>query len=95
MLAAQGLTIANGGQITSATLASGNGGPVTVAAGSLIIDGQGYGLFTGISVDALLGSGNAGSVTVSAGSLIIEGGPRWRRDVSTYGGQREMQARCG
>ena len=60
------LHIANGGIIGSDTTGAGSAGAVRVAAGSIFMDGQNSGVFTGISSDARTGSqGDGGSVEVT------------------------------
>jgi filamentous hemagglutinin family protein len=79
------LAIVNAAQITSDTFSSGNGGDVTVTAGSILIDGENTFEVTGISslaeFDALVGNdvtdvtGHAGAVKVtSAGNITLTNG---------------------
>jgi len=70
------LDIGSGGQISTDTFSSGNGGNVTIQAGSLNIDGSPtLGLVTGIGAQSDVGAtGNAGNVTVNvAGAITILG----------------------
>ena len=63
------LELLNGAEISSGTSAKGNAGSVFVQAGQMTIDGQGNGLFTGISSQAnLYSTGNAGNVQVQINS---------------------------
>ena len=70
------LAMLNGGQISSSTFSSGDAGSVKVTAGSIVIDRQQGGFFTGISSDTNNGVGHAGRVAVAAhGDLsILQGG---------------------
>ncbi len=69
------LLISNGGQISAGTAGSGDGGSVTIAAGSVVLDGTGATLPTGIvaTTDYPAG-GNGGSISLTVGSLQILGG---------------------
>jgi filamentous hemagglutinin family protein len=79
---ASDLTIAAGGELSSNTFGQGNGGNVTVTARSILIDGMGSDLSTGISARASnirsnplhLSIGNAGNIIVGAENLTITGG---------------------
>lgn len=68
VIAAAGLSVRNGGQISSSTFSSGDAGQVNATAGSILIDGQG--LRTGIFSDATAGTGHAGGVKVAAAGGI-------------------------
>ncbi|MBP2293277.1 beta strand repeat-containing protein [Azospirillum rugosum] len=74
------LTVNSGGFISSDTFGGGNAGAVTVAAGSLTVDGVGANAFTGVSSDVEQGGrGNAGTVSVTAaGPLTLVGGGQIR-----------------
>jgi filamentous hemagglutinin family protein len=78
-LAATAVTLRNGGQISGTTSGSGNGGTVTVEAGTLAIDG-GFSAGTdsipsGILATARPGStGSAGNLTVQAPAIELTGG---------------------
>jgi large exoprotein involved in heme utilization and adhesion len=66
-------SILNGGFVGSDTFGSGNGGSVTLSAGSLLLDGRGNG--ASISSFTQLGTGNANSVQVAvAGQATIANG---------------------
>jgi filamentous hemagglutinin family protein len=67
------LSLANGGEISSSTWGPGNGGDITIRAGSLNLDGRLTNVATGIFSAALFGStGNAGKaeITVSGDTTI-------------------------
>lgn len=69
------LALLNGGYIFSSTGSATNAGSVKVSAGSITLDRQGSGLFTGITSQANSGTGNAGIVEVSVtGNLSIVDG---------------------
>ena len=93
------LSVVNGGEIGSNTLAKGNAGEVTVEAGQLQIDGQG--LVTGIFSNALLlgSTGNTGNVNVKVtdqlslvnrGAITSESAGRNAGDVTISAGQLEI-----
>jgi filamentous hemagglutinin family protein len=69
------VNIEDGGVILTDTYSSQPAGDISVAAGTLLINGEGFntGNGTGIS-SSTLAAGNAGTVHVSAGSLLLEGG---------------------
>ncbi len=73
-----GVDLVNGGQILTDTAGAGNAGAITLAAGSLSIDGApSYSVVTGISSSADTGSsGNAARLSVSTGgaTTIVNGG---------------------
>jgi filamentous hemagglutinin family protein len=70
------ISIGSGGVISSTTFGSGDGGEVTVQAGTILIDREGSGQVSGIiSQSDFNSSGNAGSVDVQVdGALVIVGG---------------------
>jgi filamentous hemagglutinin family protein len=79
------LELLNGGQISNDTDTSGDAGGVVIEAGRLRIDGQGYGLYTGITSDASPGSsGKAGTMTIKVADLLelLDGG---QISTNTYG----------
>jgi large exoprotein involved in heme utilization and adhesion len=66
------LSIANGGEISTDTFSSGNGGDVLVTAGSIVINGGTSPVVTAIESSSELGAtGSAGKVTVTTGALTI------------------------
>jgi filamentous hemagglutinin family protein len=69
-------TLTNGGAILSATDALGDGGNITVTAGSLTVVGNTSGAFTGISSSAISStSGNSGQVSVTTtGAITLSDG---------------------
>jgi filamentous hemagglutinin family protein len=80
------LSIVAGGYISSDTFGKGGGGDVTVTANSLLIDGSGSDLFTGISADALAGTGNGGDLAVTVDGLFtIKGGAYISTDTYSRG----------
>jgi filamentous hemagglutinin family protein len=70
------LTVTNGGEIASGTYGSGNGGALSVTAGSVSIDGGTAGILTGIGSTATPGStGDTGKLTVTTmGALTVKNG---------------------
>jgi filamentous hemagglutinin family protein len=71
------LMLVNGGEILSGTSGKGDGGPILIKAGNVLIDGQESDYITGITSSAWPGSGgNAGSVTMDvAGQVeLVDGG---------------------
>jgi filamentous hemagglutinin family protein len=68
------MTITNGATVGSTSwFSSGHGGPVSVKAGSLIING--HGIYTVLGSGSYYGSGNAGSITVDVSNdMILAGG---------------------
>jgi filamentous hemagglutinin family protein len=74
-----------GGEISSSTFSSGDGGNVKVTGGSLSINGAGSSFLTGISADADHGTGNAGSVTVRADNLTLVNGGAISTDTFDMG----------
>ncbi|MFH0726597.1 MAG: filamentous hemagglutinin N-terminal domain-containing protein [Pseudomonadota bacterium] len=71
------LEVLKGGNISSSTWASGDGGGVEIEAGNLRVDGQGSSVFTGIASAANSeSSGKAGTVTISVEGLmeVLNGG---------------------
>jgi len=74
-LSANGLRITDGGQISSSTLGSGDGGSVSVTAQTAILDGTGSALPTGISATTNFErGGRGGDIVLSTGSLTVQGG---------------------
>jgi filamentous hemagglutinin family protein len=66
------LSLSRGGVVATDTLASGNGGSVTLeVAGPMVIDGSGEPGLTGISSRSRAGTGNGGSVRVNANTLSV------------------------
>ncbi len=79
------MSVLNGGRVSSATFDQGNGGSVTVTAGSLTLDGRAHPLGAGLAASAQPGSsGNAGNVTVNvSGEMsVLNGG---QVSSSTFG----------
>ena len=72
------LEISNGGRISAATSGIGNGGSVTVTAtDSILLDGEGGILFTGLGVPPLAGAtGKGGDLVIETGQLEILNGAR-------------------
>jgi filamentous hemagglutinin family protein len=61
------IAVRNGGVITSATRSSGDAGQVSVSANSIVLDGGGGRLFTGVTSESeQVGAGRAGSVQITA-----------------------------
>ena len=70
------VSVVNGGTISSSSWASGNSGAIEVSGGSVLIDGQSGGYWTGIYTFAASNTGNAGAVDVTASGplAIVRGG---------------------
>ncbi len=81
------ISIKNGARIVANAFSTGNAGTLTITAGSLSIDGAGFGGFTGISADSIQGAkGNAGNVILNvANALMIVGGGTISADTSSIG----------
>ena len=79
------LRMVGGGVITTDTVNSGNGGDIDVSAGSIVANGNGSNLNTGITaLQSNNGSGNAGDISVnSQGNIRLIGGGQI--DSSTFG----------
>ncbi len=87
------LTVTSGGEISSSTSTDGNGGTVSVTAGSLSVDGSGTGIFADtkpfLFVDShgkelsFHGHGDAGNVSVQAANATITAGGQIA--ASTFG----------
>ncbi len=72
VLAAQNLSIINGGLVSSDTDSSGNAGSVKVGASSMLIDGSNnHGTFIGTSSYSQEHGGNAGKLTVTADTISL------------------------
>ena len=72
-----GLQVVNGGQISTTTRGSGNGGTLTITAETVFIDGQNSQLFTGIAAQTMLadGGGKGGDITINTMELeVVNGG---------------------
>lgn len=69
------LELRSGGLVSSATFGAGNGGTLEVQAGSLVTDGEGYGLVTGLTTQAEPDStGDAGAVHLQvSGAAHLQG----------------------
>src|SRR5262249_46058045 len=91
------VTIRNTGSISSDAYARGNAGDVTVSAGSLLIDGGTFDIFTGISSDAIQGStGNGGIVSVTvSGSATLQNGAEISSDTSGPGRGGDVRVSAG
>jgi filamentous hemagglutinin family protein len=77
--------LVDGGQITSSTGGSGNGGDIRLDARSLRIDGANINQATGVLSNAVLGTGNAGSIRAQIGSAIITSGGEISSSTFTSG----------
>jgi large exoprotein involved in heme utilization and adhesion len=74
-ISASSLRISNGGQISSSTLGSGDGGSVSIAANSIVLDGSGATLPTGIAATTSYErGGKGGDILIAAGALQVLGG---------------------
>ena len=92
------LSMANGGAISSSTLAAGDAGKINVSARSIAIDGHAASSLTGIRSLASIGStGNAGNIAVTAtGSLsIIDGGVIISDNFSSSGNAGTIKVNAG
>src|SRR5438876_132489 len=84
VVTARDLALMAGGQISASASGPGNGGNVNVTATSLLIDGEGSGIFAETTPfetvsfegkpEFFVDTGNAGNVTVRASDLTITGG---------------------
>ncbi len=68
------LHIWNGGQIGTTTFSSGNAGNLTVAAGTVVLDGTSAETRSGLFASAIAGTGDGGNIAVTADSLLIQNG---------------------
>lgn len=95
VVARQGISLARGGQIATATLDVGPAGTVTVNAPTLDLVGQ-QGVVTGIFGSSLgADSGSGGSVTIDAGRLAINGPARISTStLSSLGGAGAVTVRA-
>ena len=74
-ISTNGLNISNNGLVTASTLGSGVSGNVTVNASSIVLDGTGATLPTGIAATTSYQTGGrAGDIGIAAGSLQVLGG---------------------
>jgi filamentous hemagglutinin family protein len=90
--------ILGGGRISTNTATSGAGGPVSVSAGNLRIDGSGTDLATGITAEtqAQTGGGDAGSISVNvSGSTDITSGGRISANTTGDGNGGSILVRSG
>jgi hypothetical protein len=91
------IQIADRGAISSSSFSNGNGGNVTIHAGSLIIDGAAApGLFTGIGADTNAGTGNAGNITMHIDhALTIRGGGEISSSTFSSGNGGDLSITAG
>ena len=74
-LSTDSLYVSNNGLITASTLGSGGGGSLSINAGSIILDGSGATLPTGIAATTSYPTGGkGGDIAIAAGSLQVLGG---------------------
>lgn len=88
--------VRSGGTITSTTFGEASAGSVEIAAGRLLVSGDGFAGFTGIASQASsTSSGNAGSIAIDAEALEIRDGATVSSAAFADGSAGDVTLRAG